>query len=238
VASVKKRSGSKFWTVCYRLPNGQRVQRSSGLTDKTEAQILAHKLEGCGQRYDRARALKLVDEIAAAAGEHLLDPTPVAAYMESYLSAKSATWSASTRRNNRSYVSDYCREYPNHLLGHVTAADIAAYRDRLLARGRSPKTVTNHLRFLRAVFASAVEAGRIEVNPAKQVKMPKAGKSIKRAFSFQQFRSLLNATRGEWHLLILIGGLTGQRLRDCLGLQYEQIGDDCCNEAKGLKKLP
>jgi len=36
-------------------------------------------------------------------------------------------------------------------------------------------------------------------------------------------KALLNSTDGDWHNLILVAGLTGQRLQDCLDLQHESI---------------
>lgn len=41
MASVKQFPGSANWYACYRLPNGKRVQRSTGQTDEAAAKQIA-----------------------------------------------------------------------------------------------------------------------------------------------------------------------------------------------------
>jgi len=174
---------------------------------------------------DQVRARDLVDEIAASAGERFTDGTPLRVWLDLYTDSHSPSWSESTRRSYDGIFKSIASALGDISLGRLTPADVIGYRDVLMQRGRAARTVRQHIKRLSQVLRAAVEAGRIPVNPADGVKPPTVRPSIKRPFSLAQFKALLNATDGEWHLLILIGGLTGQRLQDVLGLQHDDVTD-------------
>lgn len=222
MASVKKRKNSPYWVACYSLKDGTRKQVSSGTTDKNAALQLALRLEALARDFNRQRAMDLVDEIAYACGERVHDPTPVGVYFQQWRNARQRDWSERSTKSFIAIENSIIAKIGDMKLGHVTKADIASYRDHLQRLGRSRRTVQWHIKYIRRVFASAVEGALIESNPAS-ISCPAPRKSVKQPFSMNQFKGMLNRTSGEWRNLILVAGFTGQRLNDCLALQHEQI---------------
>lgn len=183
---------------------------------------MALRLEKVALRFERPRAAELVDEICNLSGKPLIDPTPFRELVWSYVHTHGSRWSESTGKSFRAVAGMAAKHFGDTELGQLTKEHVAAYRDKLVKLGRSPSTVRQHIKFLRMVLATAVEADRIPANPA-DIRMPTRRPSPKQAFTWDQFRALLAGADGEWRVLILVAGLTGQRLRDCLDLRHEQI---------------
>lgn len=223
MASIKQRPGSKYYVACYTLPDGTRRQRSTGLTDPYEAKQVALRLEALGKKYARQKAVELVEDIASAVGETVFDSTSLTKWLSYYFDSRKSGWAPTTVTSYaaiRDSISRFAGEKP---IGHITAFEICEYRDGLASMGRSPRTIRQHIKFLRAALAAAVEAGRLDTNPAEEIRTPTPKKSPKQPFTIPQFRALLNHTSGEWHTLILVAGLTGQRLQDVLNLRHEDF---------------
>lgn len=224
MASVKKRADSPYWVMVYKA-NGKWRQRSSRTTDKNQALLLACSLQGTGAHWDRDRAERLVEELAHANGTTLRDPTLMSEFISDWVTARMQGWSDSTRKTFKAVENQFCSRCGHIPLGSITSLHISEYRDFLTRQGRSPSNVRQHIKFLRRVFNTAIEQDRIEENPAA-VSLPKKKASVKQPFSLAQFKALLNATDGEWHTLILVAGLTGQRLQDCLRLCASDFHED------------
>lgn len=79
---------------------------------------------------------------------------------------------------------------------HMAKADIAGWRDKLLADGLSPKTIRDvHLASLRAVLKWAHAEDRIESNPAAEVKVKVSTKvrTREKGFTNQEAAAILKA---------------------------------------------
>lgn len=222
MASVKKRNDSPFWVCCYRLKDGTRKQVSSGLSDRNAAMQMALRLEALACDWSKSKALDLIEEIARAQGIEAFDPTPLCQYLPAWRLARESGWRPSTVKSFRAIEKRFLSECGTLQLGRVETSHLADYRDGLYRLGRSRRTVSCHIKYLRRVFETAIESGKLDHNPAA-IKLLPPKPSIKQPFSMQQFKALLNATDGEWHTLILVAGLTGQRLGDCLRLTHEEI---------------
>jgi len=221
MASVHKRAGSRVWHMAYRLPNGKRKLVSSGSTDRYEAMRLALAMEAAGKRELTAdRAQRLLDEIIRAQDHGNSDPRKATQVIQAYMDANASRWSASTLSNRKGMLEQLKARWGNLTIGALTRQHIATHRDWLLGLGRSPKTVSDHVVFIKTALAEAVPSSVLEVKPPA-----KTNNHVKQPFTLEQFRKLLDATDGEWHQLILVAGLTGQRLQDCLNLQGEWIKD-------------
>jgi integrase len=222
MASLRKRPNSPYWYICYRLGN-RRVQVSSGTTDKHRATQMAWAAEGLGVNWSRVKALALVEEIASVHGQTISDPAPLSEFMANWRKTQEPDWSESSIKTFRAVEKGFLAHVGSLTLGQVGAGHITSYRDGLMTRGRSRRTVAQHIKYLRRVFRSALEAERIPSDPTAGIGFPAPRPSKKQPFTMSQFRALLNKTDGEWHLLVLVAGLTGQRLNDVLALTHDDI---------------
>jgi hypothetical protein len=95
----------------------------------------------------------------------------------------------------------------------LTTDDFLAFRDSLLAEGRSPQTANLTVRkVLGRPFVLAVRDGVIQRNPVAAVRHLRGVKAEKGVFSPEQIVRLLDVARDDWRGLILAGYYTGARL--------------------------
>lgn len=114
----------------------------------------------------------------------------------------------------------------------VTPADVLAYRDRLIERGRKPRTVAARLAVVRSFFSYLVEGGHVARNPAsaKLVPPPRAPSTPSgRALSAAQVLNLLRApdrrtTEGARdHAMMTVMARLGLRLSEVCALRRSSI---------------
>lgn len=118
-------------------------------------------------------------------------------------------------------------------MGLVTKTHVEAYL--ALRRGQVAAKTANHtIKFLRAVFRSAVEQRVIADNPALLVKPFRQGVDItpadkavarqpRRIFTETELEALLGVADAEWESMIMIGLHLGQRLKDIATLTRRQV---------------
>ena len=204
------------------MPNGKRKYVSTHTTDRYDAMRLALSMEALGKNYTRNRALKLVEEIAGVAEDSI--GLTVGEYFHAWLTRVKHGLAPTTYRQYEVSERMCRRKLGSIKLSVLEPRHIAEYRDLLLSEGKMPRTVQNRLSPIKVMLNDAVADGLIPDNPALKVKRPTAGPSSREAFTLEQFNKLLEVATGEWHLLILVAGLTGQRLSDCLRLRWDDIG--------------
>lgn len=113
-------------------------------------------------------------------------------------------------------------------LSKITAHDIAAGRDKLLAEGMAPGTVVGYLRNLSAVFAVAVkEWGIVEVNPCSRVRKPTQPPGRVRFLDDGERQRLLDACRASSHEdlydIVLMAVCSGMRKMEILDLTWRDV---------------
>lgn len=235
MASIKRRPGSKYWVACYTLPDGTRKQVSARTEDEYEARVLANRLEQAAQQARRGQlthqwALRLVNEISGMAGANLLAPDTPRNYIARFREQHKATWSDGTQKKYRvaaTYFLASLGPAADESISLLTPRHANRWKDEQLAKGRAPKTAKKDADWLRGVMSTAIDQGLIGENPFDGMKFPstKAGiaRKKKKALSWDQFQRLLAVTDGEWRLLILLAGYTGQRQKDVATLRAGQI---------------
>jgi len=92
-----------------------------------------------------------------------------------------------------------------------------------LATRVSPSTVNRALKVCKASFNKAVASRQLEFNPAEHIEYIGCEEVGRRAFTIEEIRKLLKVAEPDWLTMVLIGYYTGQRLRDCANLTWEQI---------------
>lgn len=227
MASVHKRKGSKYYRIHYRVGGKQRAV-STHTEDRYEALQIAAQIDGLKVNYTREKALRLVDEIARVVdSENRAHEITVAEHMADWFALHKSKWSESTTTNYAAIHRQFKQAAGTVPLGLLDIQHFVAYRNALAGKNRSHETIRQHIVHLRDVFQAAHEEKLILKNYANEVRTnvgrPSEGRT---PFTLQQFSNLLHSTTGEWHLLILLAGLTGQRAGDCLDLSYDSISGD------------
>ena len=102
----------------------------------------------------------------------------------------------------------------------LSPRDIVSWKDALLAAGKTPKTVKNHLSAVRALFGWAVKNRRMAANPAEGIEVAardKPGERRRLPYSDEDAALILTASRSEkgakrWLPWLL--AFTGARLQE------------------------
>lgn len=112
----------------------------------------------------------------------------------------------------------------NHL-ETISSADVRAYRDKIIADGRTGKTANHKIKCLRSIFSDAVKASALLQNPAVSVKAVNEDDSTSREpFTLKEISDLLDAAPSEdWKGMVLFGAYTGLRITDCARLKVGNI---------------
>lgn len=76
---------------------------------------------------------------------------------------------------------------------------------------------------LREIFHILASKAGLEDDPWEGVRLRPDDSHSRRELTMDELRRLLDAAKGEWHKLILIGIYTGLRLGDCCRLDWSQI---------------
>lgn len=234
MASVKRRGESRFWTLCYRLPDGRRIQRSSGIADRDEALKKAIALEQASKlaragKLTARRAFAFVAEIAASAGEPLVAAQPVGAFLEGWFATKRQLVAPATGRSNDQVLRTLRTAWADLWdgpLGLIEPADVVRWRDGLVGLGLAATTINTKMGAVTLALEDARRQGLLSTNPAEGLKLRVSASRRQRreAFSWEQFRSLVAAAPDEeWRLLILLAGLAGQRQQTCTQLRWGAV---------------
>jgi len=87
----------------------------------------------------------------------------------------------------------------------------------------SPATVNRELAFLKTMFNKAVEWGRLESSPLKNIKKFKEPNSKDRILNVDEMKSLIDAADNHLEPILIIALNTGMRKGEILSLKWENI---------------
>lgn len=255
MASVKQFPGSSAWYACYKMPTGQsdgrgrmifrRVQRSTGLTDRSRALQLAISYERASmaaaeKRWTEHTARMFLAEVNVLAGVQVAEVEPTASYVARWLKSKKHTVAEKSWKNFSGITGDFLeflgpkKDMP---LIELTPRLVAEFRDAELAAGKAPTTVNKALSILGQLFDEAVATQVMSINPARGLRLKGADRKAqtRQAFTFEQFRQLVRATapdvpsaRGnflhpDWQTFILAAGYTGGRQQEVATISWENV---------------
>jgi integrase len=255
MASAKKFPNSKHWYACYKVPTGQvdargrvvfqRVQRSTGMSDRTRAQQLAISYERAAlfaaeKHWTEQSARKFLQEVNGLAGVQVAEVEPTEVFVRRWLQGKKRTVADKSWKNFSGIVDDFLGHLGSRKtapLIEVTPRVVAAFRDAELASGKAPTTVNKALSILGQIFEEAVSTQVMAANPVRGLRVKGAdGKAQKRRpFTFDQFRELVRVTapdmkskRGnllhaDWQTFILVTGYTGGRQQETAKAEWGNV---------------
>lgn len=231
MASLRKRPESPYWVACFTDPEGRRTQRSTGTTDRREAQRIANQFEdaaGEGRRrlLTEARARQVIADIYALANRDTLPSSTVRSFFSSWLKRKELEAGEKTHIRYGVTVMQFLEflgSRADNDLTHLVSRDIAEFRDSLAAKV-SPGTVNTGLKILRAALNQAKRDGLVDLNEAERVTLLKVrGEAKRRSFTAEELKLILACADQEWRGMVLVGLYTGARLGDIASLRWGNV---------------
>jgi integrase len=230
MASLWKHPKSQFWTACFTNEGGRQLKRSTKLTDRGKAMVMAQKFEAAYKmKLTEAQARKVVSDIYEQLhGEQLYHSTTRKFFTDWIANKKSEMSAGSCKRyqNTVDKVLNFLGDRADRDIAYIHKRDLTELRDKTAAR-LSPSTANTDLKILRVAFRQAVVDGLRLDNPASAVSIledrnaPDAPE--RRPFAKNELRKLLAVAEGEWEGLVLGGLYTGQRLGDLTSLTGRQV---------------
>jgi integrase len=233
MASIHKdpRGKSPFWYCAFTLPDGRRTFRSTKLTQRKQAWEVCLQWEksaeqGRGGTFTEAQARKVLNTILETTGQAPMQAETIRDFFTNWLNGKELAKKPRTAERYRIVVEKFLAhlgQKARHPLGALTGRDLEKFRDQSMAEGKAPKTTALELKVLRTVLNVARRQGRILVNPAEAIELPKVVSHTRDVFAHGQVRLLLAAADDEWRTAILCGYYLGARLSDVVSLTWENV---------------
>jgi len=227
VASLVKKEGSRYWFVAYRDAQGKQHRKSTQTTDRKKALRIAETYESLAQR--KVKPHRVRETIAAICREVYGEDVPSATvreFIDEWLKTKEPEIARSTFLNYSNSASKFL-----HYLGPAADGDISTVRKASIAGFRNhlqltvSTTTTNlDLKVIKSVFRSAKADGYLLDNPAEFVETVRRSKGVvRRAFTIDELRSIIEAADDETASLVRFGLYTGQRLGDVAALTWSNV---------------
>lgn len=221
MASVRKKTKSKFWYACITGADGVQRQFSSGKTDRAEALALAMAAERAIRRPSpsqvRASLMRLMEEFD---DPDQLDAGP---HLRQWVKKKAGEVSPSTLESYTIAIEAAAAWLDAHGITSLQAVTSTHIRDMRDSWTIAPATKNVRLKVLRSAFGEAVARGDIATNPASSIPVLIAQESTRREFRPAELSTLLANVAGEWRVLTLLGLYTGQRLNDLAILRWTAL---------------
>lgn len=235
------------WTACFTFIIGQarqQAKKATGTKDRRLAQRIAGELEEAAQgrrtresillflesisdlraRRKSTRAFDWALRVATGAG---LESKSTRSFFENWLVRTELEVAPATLVRYRQVADAFLSSLPagraDADIASVSPEDVVRFRDAE-ARRVSGVTANVHLKILRVMMGAAEADGAVLRNPARFVKTVKAREGqVRRPFTIEELKRLLEAADPEWRSMIYFGFYTGLRLADVAGLRWENL---------------
>lgn len=211
------------------VPGETQKERQQRIAENRRlAMEIASKLETAERgNAVEAQLRKVLTDISARVNGEKANFARTEPFLRSWLERVSKQKAASTYEEYQRVVEEFLVILDSKGQAHlenVSVRDIQAYIDSMIRRGLAPSTIRVNMKILGAPFNLALRQGLILTNPVPAAELPKGGSEARLPFSKEEVSLLIEEARGtEWHTAILIGALTGLRLRDTCGLRWNNL---------------
>ena len=224
MASLRTLPGTKNFIACFTDSTGRRLQRSTGTHVRKAAVKIAEEFEEAARKHKtEAQIRRVLSDLFERVGGVPLPSGTMRSFLSGWADRKTVESSDSTANKYRATVKLFLAHLSGRAdldLGYLTPADVLGFRDALSARV-SVSSVNMNIKVLRIALNGARRAGLIATNP-ENLKSKGAG-SIRRAFTLEELRRILDVADDEWRGLIAFGLYTGQRLGDLARLTWSNL---------------
>src|ERR1035437_8505040 len=180
MAFLRKYPGSKNYYCGLTLPDGRRVQKSTGQSDRALALDVCAGWERAARmakagNFTEDASRKILNQIGELVGLDAAPAVTASAFLLEWAAGKAISKATATAARYSQIVRDFlesigpARAAKN--LAVVTPADVSRWRNEYLKRGLSPSTANNAVKILRVALNAARRQGLILTNPAEAVEM-------------------------------------------------------------------
>ncbi|MDR3360496.1 MAG: site-specific tyrosine recombinase XerD [Bifidobacteriaceae bacterium] len=113
-------------------------------------------------------------------------------------------------------------------IGQIGSAEVAAFRDGLVASGLAASSTARTMAAVRGLHRFALLEGWVAVDVAAEVARPKAGLRLPKAVTVEQVETLIEATGEDLAARALVETLyaSGARVSEAVGLDLDDLGED------------
>lgn len=232
MASIVKRTKSKYWTACFTDRDGRQLKRSTKTTDRNSATQIAIELErveqqACQGALTTTQLRKVLNDVSEKVNGDSLNVPSVEDYFQDWLNGIEARNAPTTWERYKNAVKWFLENLQGKAkkpVSSVTPQDVEKYLTWRLKSGVANKTAIVDMKILKIAFRRAENYGTILKNPVAAVRLPKEDSSEREVFTHDEIQKLINATPTlEWQTLILLGYFIGARLCDCVQMKWENV---------------
>jgi|ERR1700730_1813196 integrase len=242
---------SPYFYVCYTTPDGRRLKKSTGQTDKAKAwefyntAIAAEKAIASGSASER-QLRKIINDALERLGERKLSDPSIKRQLDTWIESKRGAVAESTiaaYEQTRDLFLSFLGGRAERSVRTLKKSDVIQFRDHLASSGRTPGTINKIVKlYLAAAFESARKEGLMDYNPFTATDSLKSKKIQKDVFTPEQVARLVKAAKGtDWEGAILVAYGTGARLQDVANLRWSTVDSEngilTFQERKGDKKV-
>lgn len=227
MSSITKRV--KVWHACYRDASGERVTRSTKMTDKKKALEVLATWEATAQGELVATHVQRVmaDIFRKATGKEA--PTfTVRGYLDKWCEDKSARGAIRAADKYRQIVREFLAflgSRADQPLRQLSESDLGEFVKACGKKARA-RTANKKLTLLAAALRDAWTESLLPDDICKRLKKLKLHEQapLKRMpFTQEQVDKIIQHATGEWKGIVTLGAYTGQRLGDIVNLRWNNI---------------
>ena len=229
MASLTKKSRSKYWFACFRDLQGKQRRLSTKQTDRKKAMKVAEQYEQVSQcKLPVHNVRQTLTALAREAYGETFPSATVRQFTEAWLKSKAPPVVAQSTH-------DFYRKSAKkflEFLGTAAELDLSAMTRKMMIEFRNQvaqkasATTTNHdLKAIKLIFRSAKRDGYIIEDPSEFVESVrrKTSDDARRPFTVPEIRKVIEVADKEWKSLVLFALYTGQRLADLATLRWDNI---------------
>ena len=232
MASIVKRTKSKYWTACFTDRDGRQLKRSTKTTDRNSATQFAIELERVERQASQGaltttQLRKVLNDVSEKVNGDSLNVPSVEDYFQDWLNGIEARNAPTTWERYKNAVKWFLENLQGKAkkpVSSVTPQDVEKHLTWRLKSGVANKTAIVDIKIIKIAFRRAENYGTILRNPVAAVRLPKEDSSEREVFTHDEIQKLINATPTlEWQTLILLGYFIGARLCDCVQMKWENV---------------
>jgi integrase len=227
MASLIKRTTSKFWVACFTDRHGRRLKRSTKEVDRKRARKIADAFEDAARRKRTAvQVRRVISQLHREITGDDFSDTSVRGFVDSWLERKAPEIAPSTLafyRNAANKFLTYLGRAADEDLTAVTRDQLTRFRNEQ-AKRLSAATANHQTKFLRMLFRAARRDALVADDPAEFVdSVRQRDCAERRPFTLDELRAVLAVADEEWKSMILCAIYSGQRLGDIAALTWANV---------------
>jgi integrase len=232
MASIHKRTKSKYWIASYTNRDGRQLKKSTKTTDKNQATEIAIGYERLERRAAAGtltshQIKKVSNELSEKVTGDSIIAAPTDDYLNEWLKGVRVRSKPATFERYNLSVKLFLASLGDKAqkpISTITSRDVEAFLNSRIEAKVAPKTAIVDLKIINIAFRKADKYGDIDKNPVAAVQLPKEVSSEREVFTMDEVQKLYrSAPTHEWQTAIYLGYFCGARLSDCVLMKWENI---------------